>query len=205
MGAASKTRSSPERRAHGLHRTDRRQTTSPNSRSATQGPVRGQSSSRPLGLGRVVVAGAGRAIVRAHARQYRIQRPRGGPPGQSTATGRRPRPRSECAGPRALRNGVTSGRPSASSTWSPFGAFPEGFPFGGRSMSRLSRPLAERAYGEAPGRVVNYPGLAPRPRSQVYERGGARVNGHDVLLVGGRLRSRSTDSRNPGGRTAVLA
>ena len=29
------------------------------------------------------------------------------------------------------------------------------------------------------------------------------VNGHDVLLVGGRLRSRSTDSRNPGGRSDI--
>jgi hypothetical protein len=30
------------------------------------------------------------------------------------------------------------------------------------------------------------------------------VNGHGVLPVGGRLRSRSADSRNPGGRTVVL-
>jgi retron-type reverse transcriptase len=30
------------------------------------------------------------------------------------------------------------------------------------------------------------------------------VNGHEVLLVGGRLHSRSADSRNPGGRTVVL-
>ena len=34
---------------------------------------------------------------------------------------------------------------------------------------------------------------------------GVNVNGHDVLPVGGRLRSRSADSRNPGGRTVVLA
>jgi hypothetical protein len=33
---------------------------------------------------------------------------------------------------------------------------------------------------------------------------GTGVNGHDVLLVGGRLRSRSADSRNPSGRTVVL-
>ncbi len=40
--------------------------------------------------------------------------------------------------------------------------------------------------------------------TQVGDAARLPVNGHDVLPVGGRLRPRSADSRNPGGRTVVL-